>query len=183
MEHIHAELIRLLEELRSKKKQEFDRKVPIGDLLTERSDNAQKLGFGEGTTCYDNVHVTGDVKVGKHTYIGPNVILDGTGGLEIGDYCSISAGVHIYTHNSVLWALNMGKAEYERMPVKIGSGVYIGPGTIVTMGVSIGNQCLIGAQSLVNRSIPERSKAWGTPARVMGTVDEYLMDKVEPAGG
>ncbi len=180
MNETYSQITKLLEELRIKKKAEFNRKVPIGDLLTERHENARKLGFGEGTTCYDNVHIMGDVKVGKHTFIGPNVILDGTGGLEIGDYCSISAGVKIYTHNSVKWALNLGKAPYDRLPVKIGSGVYIGPDTIITMGVTVGDQCLIGAQSLINKSIPSRSKAWGSPARVTGTVDEYLDDNSEP---
>jgi acetyltransferase-like isoleucine patch superfamily enzyme len=66
------------------------------------------------------------------------------------------------------------------LPVKIGSGVYIGPDTIITMGVTVGDQCLIGAQSLINKSIPSRSKAWGSPARVTGTVDEYLDDNSEP---
>lgn len=184
MEQINSQLIQLLEELRIKKKQEFNRKVPIGDLLTERHENARKMGFGEGTTCYDNVHIIGDVKIGKHTYIGPNVYIDGTGGLEIGDYCSIGAGVQIYTHNSLMWALTLGQEPYERMPVKIGSGVYICPNTIIAMGVTIGDQCVIGSLSLVTRSIPSRSKAWGSPARVMGTIDDYFSEKLtEPVNG
>ena len=54
--------------------------------------------------------VIGDVKVGSHTWIGPNVILDGSGGgLEIGDYCSIDAGAQIYTHDTVMWAISGGQ--------------------------------------------------------------------------
>jgi hypothetical protein len=64
----------------------FKRRVSVGDLLTDRWEIAREYGWGEGTSCYDNVLVIGDVRVGKHTWIGPNVILDGSGGLEIGDY-------------------------------------------------------------------------------------------------
>lgn len=178
-ENLHESLLELLEELRVRKKQEFDRKVPIGDLLSDRYEHARKCGFGEGTTCFDNVHIIGDVKVGKNTYIGPNVYLDGTGGLEIGDYCSIGAGVQIYTHNSLMWALSMGKAPYVRKPTKIGSGVYICPNTIIAMGLSIGDCTVIGSLSMVVSDIPPFSKAWGTPAKVHGSVAGYFKDAPE----
>jgi acetyltransferase-like isoleucine patch superfamily enzyme len=90
-----------LRSLAVRKKRQFNRRVSIGDLLTERMDNAAACGFGEGTTMYDNVLVLGDVKVGQNTWIGPGCILDGSGGaLQIGDWCSISAGVQIYTHHT-----------------------------------------------------------------------------------
>ncbi len=59
---------------------------------------------------YDNVLVLGDVRVGRNTWIGPGCILDGSGGgLRIGDWCSISAGVQIYTHNTVNRSISLGK--------------------------------------------------------------------------
>ncbi len=63
-----------------RKKQQFDRRVSVGDLLSDRTDNAAAYGFGDGTTMYDNVLVRGDVKVGRNTWIGPGCILDGSGG-------------------------------------------------------------------------------------------------------
>ena len=66
------------------KEQNYNRMLPFGDYLIDRWEKAKFLGFGEGTSIYDNVLVIGDVKVGKNTWIGPNVILDGSGGLEIG---------------------------------------------------------------------------------------------------
>src|SRR5215475_11536630 len=84
---------RFLQILTDRKKQQFNRRVSIGDLLTERAGNAAAYDFGEGTTMYDNVLVLGNVKVGKNTWIGPNCILDGSGyELRIGDWCDISAG-------------------------------------------------------------------------------------------
>jgi hypothetical protein len=75
----------LISDLSQEKLKKFKRRVSVGDLLRERVDIAHEYGFGEGTIMYDNVLVLGDVKVGKNVWIGPNVILDGSGGLEIGD--------------------------------------------------------------------------------------------------
>jgi len=102
-----------------------------------------------------------------NTWIGPFTILDGSGGLTIGDYCSISAGVQIYTHDTVQWAISGGKYEAERSAVKIGSRCYIGPNVIISKGVTIGDGCVIGACSLVNCDIPSDSKAWGVPVKIM----------------
>lgn len=158
----------LYKTLRRQKKEQFERFVSFGNLITDREETARFLGFGEGTTCYENVLVLGDVKVGRHTWIGPNVILDGSGGgLVIGDYCSISAGVQIYTHHTVEWSVSMGRNEYETAPTSIGSGVYIGPQTIIQMGVTVGDKSVIGAMSLVNKNIPSNCRAWGNPAKII----------------
>ena len=88
---------------------EWNRGLPFADYLIDRFDRAKSLGFAEGSSIYDSVLVLGGVKVGSHTWIGPFSILDGSGGLEIGSYCSISAGVQIYSHDSVEWAVSGGK--------------------------------------------------------------------------
>jgi len=160
------EIRALLNKLQREKMQRFKRRVSVGDLLTDRWEIARQYGFGEGTSCYDNVLVIGDVKVGKHTWIGPNVILDGSGGLEIGDYCSISAGVGIYSHHTVNWSRSLGAEPAERKPVKIGSGVYVGPNAVVQMGVTIGDRAVIGALSLVNHDVPAGARAFGIPAEL-----------------
>ncbi|MGV8954789.1 MAG: acyltransferase [Cypionkella sp.] len=151
----------------SEKIAKFKRRVSFGDLVTDRWENAREYGFGEGTSCYDNVLIIGDVSVGNNTWIGPNVILDGSGGgLEIGDHCSISAGVQIYTHDTVQRSITMGAAPIDTSPTRIGSGVYIGPNSIVSRGVSIGDRAVIGAMSFVNSDVPEDARAWGAPARL-----------------
>ena len=111
-----------------------------------------------------------DVSVGAHTWIGPFVMLDGVGGLRIGDYCSISTGVQIYTHDTVRWALSGGQAEREVAPVTVGDCTYIGAGSTILKGVDIGHHCVLGANSVVNRSLPPYSIAFGSPARVRGAV-------------
>src|SRR4051812_33496613 len=151
----------------------FQRRVPWGDLITERTENAKEYGFGEGTSCYDSAVILGDVRVGTNTWIGPNVVLDGLGGgLVIGDYCAISAGVQIYTHHTVRWCVTLGRAPkmHSRATV-VGNGVYLGPNSVVGLGVTIGDCAVIGALAFVNKDIPARSKAWGCPAVVVGDAD------------
>jgi len=87
------------------------------------------------------------------------------GGLEIGDYVSISAGSQIYTHHTVDWSTSLGEKGIERQPTRIGNGVYIGPNSIVQMGVSIGDKAIIGAMSLVNKDVPAQGKYYGTKLR------------------
>lgn len=124
------------------------------------------LGFDNGASVYDSAIVIGDVALGKDTWVGPFVLLDGSGRLKIGANCSISAGVQIYTHDTVAWATTGGYDEAERAPVVIGDDCYIGPNAVISKGVTIGNRCVIGANSFVNSDLPDGSRAWGVPARI-----------------
>lgn len=148
----------------------WNRSLPFGDYVSDRWEKANSLGFGEGSSIYDSSLIIGDVKVGCHVWIGPFTVLDGSGGLEIGDFCSISAGVQIYTHDSVDWALSGGELPYSLAPTKIGNRCFIGPNVIIAKGVSIGDECIIGANSFVNKCIPSQCKAFGNPCVVV----EYL---------
>ena len=156
---------RSIKKQRSKMLKEFHRHVSINDLLSDRWETAAFYGFGVGTSCYNNVLILGDVRVGKNTWIGPNVVLDGTAGLEIGDFCSISAGVQIYTHSTVSWSNSMGLAPTETASTKIGNGVYIGPNSIIQMGVTVEDKSVIGAMSFVNKDVKYNEKVFGSPAR------------------
>lgn len=144
------------------------------DSYEGRLKRAKDLGFGEKTTIYSNSLVIGDVRVGNDTWIGPFVVLDGSGGLEIGDNCSISAGTQIYTHDTVKKRLSGGKIAPEREPTKIGHSCYIGPLAVIQKGVTIGNYVVIGTHSLVNKDIPNDSVAVGIPARVQGGALERI---------
>ena len=160
---------RVVRRLVEKKRTQFARVLPLGDYFVDRWDKAKLLGFGEGTSVYDSCLVIGEVKVGKNCWIGPYTILDGSGGLEIGDDCTISAGVHVYSHDNVENTLDRTKP-IERTPVVIGSHVYLAPYTVVTRGVTIGDFVVVGAHSLVREDVPSRTKVAGVPARVLGSV-------------
>jgi acetyltransferase-like isoleucine patch superfamily enzyme len=149
---------------------EWNRDLPFDEVLFDRWQRAETLGFGAKTSIYHNSYVYGDVEVGEETWIGPFTLLDGTGKLKIGSHCSISAGVHIYTHDTVKWALSGGVAPYEYEPVTIGDCCFIGACTVVARGVTIGDHCLVGAGSFVDTDLAPFSVAVGRPCRRVGSV-------------
>lgn len=176
LDSLFKSFVALYHKLRSGMREQWKRDLPLEELLFDRWERAKSLGFGEGSSIYHNSYVYGEVKVGKNTWIGPYTLLDGSGGLEIGDYCSISTGVHLYTHDTVKWALSGGKLAYEHAPVKIGDCCYIGGQTVVSKGITIGDHCVIGACSFVNRDLPSYSIAFGVPCRPVGRVE------IDPSG-
>lgn len=158
-------ILRFLRLKRNSVKRRFSRVLPLNELITDRWEKAKYLSFGEGSSIYDSSLVFGKVCVGKNTWVGPYTILDGTGGLTIGDNCSVSAGVQIYTHDTVKWATSGGKESYDYSPVLIGNNCYIGPNTVISKGVILGDGCIIGCNSFVNKSFPSHSRVAGTPAK------------------
>ena len=147
---------------------QYLRTLPFADYIVDRWEKARELGFGEGSSIYDSVLVLGEVRVGQKTWIGPFCVLDGIGGLDIGSNCSISAGVQIYSHDSVRWAVSGGTEPYSYGATSIGDNCYIGPNVVIAKGIRIGRGCVVGANSLVLGDIPEGMKAAGTPCRVLG---------------
>ena len=156
--------------LSTEQRRAWARDLPFEELLFDRWERARSLDFGTEASIYQSSYVYGDVTVGAHTWVGPFTLLDGSGGLEIGAYCSISAGVHIYSHNTVKWAVSGGKASYERRPVRIGDCCFIGPHSVIRDGVTLGDQVVVGAHSFVNTDVPAQSIVAGAPARVIGRV-------------
>jgi len=79
----------------------------------------------------------------------------------------ISAGVQLYSHDTVSWAISGGKEDYEYAQTEIGDNCYIGPNTVVAKGVHIGKGSVIGAMSLVLEDVPENAVAFGVPSKVI----------------
>lgn len=123
----------------------------------------------------ERVHIADNVFVWHHS------ILDGTGGIEIGEGCQIGAWVGIFTHSSHKAIRIYGRhytdvAEDEKefyvvKKVKIGKYVFIGAGAKVLPGVTIGDGALIGAGALVRESVPPFAIVEGSPAQVVGSTE------------
>lgn len=162
-----SKFLEIIDILQRKKLNQFDRYLPLGDLFVDRWDKANTLNFGEGTSVYDSAIIIGNVCIGKNTWIGPNVILDGSGGLTIGDNCSLSANVQVYSHDTVKWAVSGGEESYEYRATEIGSNCYFGPNTVISKGVKIGSGSIIGANSFVNINLDPGTKAAGNPVKIL----------------
>lgn len=167
-----TDISKLYYELREEKNQNWQRTLPIGELLVDRWEKAKYLNFGHQSSIYDSAIVMGDVIVGSNTWIGPNTMLDGTGGkLMIGSYCDISAGVQIYTHDTVKRCLSGGKEDIETGEVIIGDCCYIAPMSLISKGVSIGEHSIVAAHSLVKDTFESYSIIAGVPAVRIGKVE------------
>ncbi|MBC7510371.1 MAG: acyltransferase [Ferruginibacter sp.] len=166
----YEQVINLQNELDDAFISEFKRSLPFNETLFDRWERAKKLGFGDNSSIYDSALVFGEAKVGTNVWIGPNTIIDGSGGLTIGNFCTISVGVHIYSHDNVKQTLTSGKLPIERASVQIGNNVYIAPNVVITKGVNIGSFSVIGAHAFVNKNVPDYSIVMGQPGKIVGSV-------------
>ena len=94
--------------------------------------------------------------------------------LHIGEYCKITSGVVILTHDysrSVMRRV-YGEIIGEGAETHIGDNVFIGMNTVILMGSKIGNNVIIGAGSIVNGQIPDNCVAAGNPCRIVRTLKE-----------
>lgn len=170
-EKLYKDLVSLHHALRDKTMDKYERMNPFyEDLFDWKERGEYRFGKNKNITVYNSCSIVGDVEVGENTWIGPFTSLDGTKGIKIGSFCSISAAVHILTHDTVAWALTAGKAEYEYAPVEIGDCCFIGIGSVITKGVTIGKHSLVAANAVVTKDFPDNSIIAGVPARQIGTV-------------
>lgn len=167
---LYAAIMGIHRKLQHSFKDQFDRFLPFSEEIIDRWQRARDAGFGEHTSVYDSSYMYGDLTVGDHVWIGPLTVLDGSGGLIIGDHSTIAAGVHIYTHDTIKKTILGNDDEADRAPVVIEHNCYIGAQSVIAKGVTIGHHSVVGAQSFVNKSVPAHSIVIGTPAKVVGRV-------------
>lgn len=114
------------------------------------------------------------LRVGKNFYRGPGVIIDPMHcyHITIGDNVVLAPRVHILAHDSST-GIFIGKTRAAN--VMIGNDVFVGAGSIILPGVHIGSRVIIGAGSIVTKDIPDNSVAAGNPAKVLCSIDDYLV--------
>ena len=127
-----------------------------------------------------NVHLEAPfyLDYGYRTTIGDDffsnfnlTILDG-GGVEIGDRVFIGPNVGIYTANHPTDVRRREKGYEWALPVKIGNKVWIGRGVTILPGVTIGDNTVIAAGSVVTKDIPANVVAAGNPCKVIKEAEE-----------
>ena len=104
--------------------------------------------------------------------------------VSIGNHVRINSGVEFVTHDGSTWVLRGLAGTSTTFPkelakadifgkIVIGNNVQINTNAMILPGVTIGDNCIIGAGAIVTKDIPSGCVAAGIPARVIETVEEY----------
>lgn len=115
-----------------------------------------------------------NIKVGENFYANHNLTILDCAEVKFGDNVFIGPNCSFYTAGHPLDAKQRNEGlEYAR-PINIGDNVWLGGNVVVLPGVSIGNNAVIGAGSVVTKDIPDYAVAVGNPCRVIKKVEENL---------
>ena len=126
------------------------------------------------------------VHFGAHVYANFGLTMVDDTHIYVGDGCLFGPNVVIATAGHPLDPALRAQSLQYNMPVRIGRNCWIGAGALIMPGVTIGDDTVIGAGSVVTRDIPAGVLAVGVPCRVLRAVDEhdrefYCADRRVPA--
>jgi acetyltransferase-like isoleucine patch superfamily enzyme len=153
-------------------------RYPLGAVYNERY-----IRIGRGTLIGPDVALAAGmlpgqtmvtdpvISIGDRCLIGRGSGIVGHLSIEIGD--DVYTGHYVYitdqNHGYDRRDVPISRQSQPERPVVIGSGTWLGHGTVVLPGARIGTNCVIGANSVVSGTIPDHSIAVGAPARVVRT--------------
>jgi acetyltransferase-like isoleucine patch superfamily enzyme len=139
--------------------------IHIGTNTLIGPDISLSAGMVPGQECITNPVVS----IGDRCLIGRGSGIVGHFSIEIGD--DVWTGHNVYitdqNHGYEDVSLPISQQSQPERAVKIGNGSWLGYGSVVLPGVTIGEHCVIGANSVVTRDVPSYSVAVGVPARVI----------------
>lgn len=99
----------------------------------------------------------GLLKIGKNCNFNYNCLINCRDGIEIGDNTIFGQNIMIYDHDHVIDETGAKRNEYTTAPIKIGKNVWIGSGVIILKGVTVGDNSVIAAGTLVRKDVPNNS--------------------------
>ena len=125
------------------------------------------------------IYGPGLIFIGEHTYLGGHCfVLSNVPDVQlvIGKHCAISHSVHIRTetHRRMFQYQEEKQEAPSGADVVIGDYVWIGAHVFIKGGVRIGDNCIVGADSVVTHDIPPDSVYGGVPARLIRMKSDYL---------
>ncbi len=148
-----------------------------GDVLTALDEG--RIELGEHALLEPGVWLTAPaparIRIGAGTFLNIGVMVAAMDLVEIGDHCMLANGCFVTDANHrfddpvkpVPWQGFTSKG-----PTRIGDNVWLGAHVVVTSGVTIGERCVVGANSVVTEDLPPHSVAVGAPARVVRTLED-----------
>jgi acetyltransferase-like isoleucine patch superfamily enzyme len=154
----------------------FIRRPVEGELLEALDEG--RLEIGEGTLlepgCWLTLAPQARIRIGEGCFLNRETMLAASELIEIGDHvmfanhCFVGDSEHRYDDPTkpITW-----QGFEPQGPVRIGDNVWFGVGCVVTGGVTIGERCVIGSNSVVTRDLPPGAIAAGVPAKVIREIE------------
>jgi acetyltransferase-like isoleucine patch superfamily enzyme len=154
----------------------FIRWPVYGNVLEALSEG--RLEIGAQTLFEPGVWITAPgqarIRIGSGSFLNLGVMVASVELVEIGDHCMfangcfVSDGAHRFDDpdQPVPWQGFTTKG-----PTRVGDNVWCGANVVITSGVTVGERCVIGANSVVTRDLPPFSIAAGAPATVLRTIE------------
>ena len=113
------------------------------------------------------------VHIGNDFYANFNLVLVDDGEIFIGDKVMIGPNVTICTTGHPVYPVYREMVAHYSLPIHIGNNVWIGAHSVILPGVTIGENSVIGAGSIVTKDIPANVVAFGNPCRVIREINEH----------
>jgi acetyltransferase-like isoleucine patch superfamily enzyme len=158
------------------RRQAFVRWPVHGNVLSALREG--RLEIGANTLFEPGVWITAPgaarIRIGSGTFLNLGVMVASMNLVEIGDHCMFANGCFVTDASHrfddpdlpVPWQGFTTKG-----PTRIGDNVWCGANVVITTGVTIGERCVIGANSVVTEDIPPCSIAAGAPARILRAIE------------
>jgi acetyltransferase-like isoleucine patch superfamily enzyme len=152
-------------------------RYPVEGELLEALDEG-RLRIGEATLlepgCWITMAAAARVEIGRGCFLNRGVMLAAMERIEIGDHvmfangCFVGDADHRFDDPDVpvTW-----QGFSTQGPVRIGANCWFGVNCVVTSGVSIGERCVVGANSVVIEDLPRGVIAAGVPAKVIREIE------------
>lgn len=154
------------------------------DVEIDPSSSVNNVTIGDNVRIAKRCSVFGSpdnqLEIGSDTYIGMNSLLNGFAAkLTIGSNVSIAQNVNIMVDSGPNASPAMQLVfPLEKKPVTVGNHVWIGTGSVIMPGVTLGDYCVVAANSYVNRSFDPFTIVGGSPAKVLRTFTEDEKQKM-----
>jgi acetyltransferase-like isoleucine patch superfamily enzyme len=112
------------------------------------------------------------VKIGKDCYIANRNFGSEPYLVTLGNHVQVTAGVRFFTHGGS-WVFREKYPDFDFFgKTYVGNNVYIGNCAFILPGVTIGNNVIVAAGSIVTKSIPDNAIVGGNPAKIIGDVND-----------